>query len=213
MAPVAKTAARGTAEKPKPVLSKVTQAASAFTKAAPVAATQRADADKPAEQAADIRGLTEKLRRGDLASRSDAAVKLAAIGDKQATSALVEALRDPTAELACEAASALGHLKDDAALHALIDVVLNRDGYFHGIVRSAAAQSLGQLKNALAVEALLASVRDQSFETSVSAIYALGKIGDTRAVPALKDATANADGFFLQAAQNAAAEVLATFPT
>ena len=152
--------------------------------------------------------LIEQLRRGDLASRSAAATALGKIIDGQSTTALIEALRDPTAEVACEAATALGVLTERGALHALIDVVVNHDGYFHSTVRTAACESLGRLDDPRGVEALVAAVRDPILETSLAAIHALGKIGDARAFPTMRAIVANSDGFFLPEAQEAAGKIL-----
>ena len=175
-------------------------------------AVQQAEAEKPVAQATAIPELIEQLQRGELASRAEAAIRLGKLGDPQATAVLVEALRDPTAEVAREAAWALGRIPAVDTLQALVDVVLNRDDYFHNIVRTVAVESLANFYHPLAVCTLIASVRDPSFETSLAAIHALGALGDAQAVPALQDAASNADGFFLPAAQLAAVEVLKTFP-
>lgn len=171
--------------------------------------TQTLQVETAVAQGSKIHELVEQLRRGDLASRSAAATKLGQTGDAQATSALAEALRDPTAELACEAAAALGKINDSSALHALIAVVLNSDGYFHSTVRTVAAEGLGNLFDPRAVEALVTAVRDPICETSLAAIRALGKIGDARARPALEATAANFDGFFLPQTVQAARETLA----
>jgi HEAT repeat protein len=177
-------------------------------KAAATAAVQTLRDDIPKPPAADVHEIIEQLRRGDLASRAAAARTLGELGDAHAASALAEALRDPTAELACEAAAALGKLTDLSALHALIAVVLNSDGYFHSTVRTAAATSLGNLLDPRAIEALAAAICDPICETSLAAIDALGKIGDPRVRPALEAAISNVDGFFLQQVQQAAADAI-----
>lgn len=193
-----------TAKKP---VAAVQKKAVVVARPAPVQVVQQA---APVAPAVDVQPLVEQLRRGDLASRSQAATKLAALGDPQAVSALREALRDPTAEVAREAAVALGVLKDKSAVHALVDVVLNRDGYYHSLVRAAAAESLGLIQDGVAVEALIAAVRDPVLEPSLAAIHALGRIADARAKPALEAVAANSDGFFLPQTQQAAAGVLPT---
>ena len=197
-------------EKNKKTTRKRKTTVEAPAKPAPAAGpvTQSLQSESPAAAAAKIQELIEQLRRGDLATRSAAAKKLAQLGDRQATSALTEALRDPTAEVAREAAGALGLLNDSASLHALIDVVMNRDGYFHSLVRTAAAESLGQMKNQSAVDALVAAIRDPICETSIAAIRALGKLGAAGAATALQAVAKNADGYFLPQTQQAAVEVL-----
>jgi HEAT repeat protein len=176
--------------------------------AAEPAAVQTLQVETPKAPTESVHDLVEQLRRGDLASRSAAAARLGDLGDPQACSALAEALRDPTAELACEAAAALGRSTEASALHALIAVVLNSDGYFHSTVRTAAADSLGRLLDPRSVEALVAAVYDPVGETSLAAVTALGKIGDPYARPALETAASNVSGFFLPQVQQAAAEAL-----
>lgn len=171
---------------------------------------QAFQAETPKTPAPGVHDIIEQLRRGDLASRSGAAVKLGELGDSHAASALAEALRDPTAEVACEAAAALGRLSDSSALHALIAVVLNSDGYFHSTVRTAAVASLAGLVDPRSVEALVAAIHDPIGETSLAAIGALGRIGDPRARPALEAASWNANGFFLPQVQEAATQALAS---
>jgi len=52
----------------------------------------------------------------------------------------------------------------------------------HWVVRGSAAEALGQLVDARAVEALTALVQDESWYVRMSAAEALGQLGDTRAV-------------------------------
>lgn len=200
-----KPASKPAAKTAKPAAPKKKAAA----EAAPVQTLQVEAAPAPTGHVHD---LLDQLRRGDLASRSAAATALGQLGDSQACSALAEALRDPTAEVACEAASALGRITDPSGLHALIAVVLNSDGYFHSTVRTAAATSLGDLADPRSVEALLSAIHDPVGETSLAAVAALGKIGDSRARPALEMAVANFDGFYLPQVQQAAADALARIP-
>lgn len=124
---------------------------------------------------------------------------------------LIKQLRDPVAEVARDAALALGELHDASAVDALCAVVVNRDNYFHSVVRSAAAGSLGKLKNGRALDALLTGLRDPIAEASQSAIRALGDLGDERAVAPLIAVLQNQDGYFLPAVRQAAQETLATF--
>jgi HEAT repeat protein len=52
-------------------------------------------------------------------------------------------------------------------------------------VRSNAAEALGKLGDARAVEPLIASLKDQEAPVQVEAAVALGKLGDMRAVQPL----------------------------
>ncbi len=126
---------------------------------------------------------------------------------------LIKQLRDPVAEVARDAALALGELKDTAAVDVLGAVVVNRENYFHSVVRSAAAESLGKLKERRALDALLTGIRDPIAEASQSAIRALGELGDDRAIAPLMAVVQNQDSYFLPTVRQAARESLARFTT
>lgn len=100
------------------------------------------------------------------------------------TAALVNSLRDTSADVASEAAAALGATGDHSAVKPLSDVIANADGYYHPVVRAAAATSLGKLGDTKAVPALIAGIRDEMAEASAESIRALAAIGDARAVAA-----------------------------
>lgn len=124
---------------------------------------------------------------------------------------LIKQLRDPVAEVARDAALALGELNDPSAVEVLGAVVVNRENYFHSVVRAAAAESLGKLKDRRALDALLTGLRDPIAEASQSAIRALGDLGDERAVAPLITVVQNHDGYFLPAVRQVARETLARF--
>jgi HEAT repeat protein len=150
----------------------------------------------------------EQLRTGDWAARSVAAVELGKLGDRQATSALSAALRDSAAEVAQSAAVALGVLRDVSAMEALAVVVQNSDGYFHSIVRIAAADALAKLQDRRAVVGLIAGVRDQIAEVSQASIKALGTLGDGRAIDSLVAVVRNDHNYFLPVVRQSAVEAL-----
>jgi HEAT repeat protein len=150
----------------------------------------------------------EQLRTGDWSVRSAAALELGKLGDRQATSALSAALRDPSAEVAKSAAVALGALHDVSAVEALAAVVLNGDGYFHSTVRVAAAEALAALRDRRAVVALIAGVRDQIAEVSQASIEALGTLGDERAIDSLVVAVRNDHNYFLAFVRQSAVQAL-----
>jgi HEAT repeat protein len=134
-----------------------------------------------------------------------------AAAPKAQTASLVADLRNSDADAARDAATALGALGDASAVEPLIDALVNADGYFHAVVRAAAAASLGQLGDVRAVPALEVAVRDTIAEPSTEAIRALGAIGDVRGVDALVQVTRNEDGFFLSVARLAATRALGSF--
>ena len=65
--------------------------------------------------------------------------------------ALIAALRNSDADIARDAATALGTLGEASAVEPLIQVLGNLDGYYHSVVCSAAAASLGRLGDRRAV--------------------------------------------------------------
>ena len=135
--------------------------------------------------------------------------KIEAGRDRSAIVALIARLRDPEADNARDAAITLGSLPADAAaVDALIAVLRNTDHYFHPVVRTAAAQSLGKIGDRRAVDALIAATRDPMAEASEEAVKALGLLGDTRALAALNLAITNADSFYLEMVRKAAAEAI-----
>jgi HEAT repeat protein len=117
-------------------------------------------------------------------------------------------LRHSDADAARDAATSLGALGDANAVEPLIQVLSNRDGYYHAVVRAAAAVSLGQLGDGRAVEPLINAIQDSLAEPSAEAIRALGAIGDSRAVNPLIDVIRNPNGFFSPTARRAAVGAL-----
>lgn len=122
---------------------------------------------------------------------------------------LLAALRGSDADAARDAAAALGAAGNASAVESLIEVLNNRDGYFHSVVRAAAASSLAQLRDVRAVEPLLNAIHDPMAETSAEAVRALATLGDRRAVAPLIEVLRNSDGFFLSIVRRAAVFALA----
>lgn len=126
-----------------------------------------------------------------------------------ASVALITALRDSDADIASDAAAALGTLGDKSAVEPLIEVIYNANGYFHSVVRAATACSLGQLKDVRAIDSLLFAIDDTMAEASAEAVRALATIGDRRVVGVLIDVIRNRTGFYLQIVRLAATVALA----
>ena len=150
----------------------------------------------------------EQLHAADWTFRAAAATELGKIGGPQAINALCVALRDSAAEVAREAAIALGVADYTSAVSSLAAVVLNADGYYDGTVRTAAADTLAKLQDRRAVEALLACVRDRIAEVSQAAIRALGFLGDERAIDSLVGVVRNQNNYYLSSVRETAVEAL-----
>lgn len=121
----------------------------------------------------------------------------------EATS-LIGQLRDGNADVARDAAASLAFQADSAAVTSLIEVLANVDGYYHTIVRVAAAASLGRVGQSQAFEALVTATVDPIVEVSIAAINALGALGDVRATDPLLSIIRNESGYFLPDARRAA---------
>ncbi len=119
--------------------------------------------------------------------RAEAAEFLGEIGDPGAAKALVAAIDvSGTAERPAEVneanrkiAAALGALRAQEAVPALIGLTRSRDGF----TQVAAVDALGDIGDPAAVEPLVTLARDDNAEpfASKKALLALGKIGDPRA--------------------------------
>lgn len=148
--------------------------------------------------------LLEELAAPVAARRAAAATALGRTADVAALPALIAALADSDADVARDAATSLGLLGSTAAVEKLIEVLDDRDGYFHSVVRVAAIQSLGQLRDVRAVEPLLNAIKDPIAEASAEAIRALATSPDPRTLPALLEVVRNEHGFFLNTTRRAA---------
>lgn len=145
-----------------------------------------------------------ELNSASAERRADAATAMGKSNDLTAVEPLLAALRDLDADVARDAATALGRLGGTSAVEPLIEVITNANGYFHSVVRSAAAASLGQLNDQRAVPALLNAVNDPIAEPSSEAIRALANLRDERAVSALIEVVRNRNGFFVNSVRRAA---------
>lgn len=128
-----------------------------------------------------------------------------------AVAATVLNLRNSNADNARDAAIELGQMGDRSAVLPLIETLANVDGYFHSVVRAAAAASLGQLKDCRALQPLLVAITDPIAEVSIESIRALASLGDSEAIDALVDVVRNRTGYFLPVARRAAIVALGQF--
>jgi HEAT repeat protein len=124
---------------------------------------------------------------------------------------LIGSLRNADADVASEAAASLGSHRFDEVVDALSAAVMNAEGYFHPVVRAAAAGSLGRLNDRRALPALLAGVRDPMAEASAESVRALAAIADPAALETLAAVVENADGFYLPVVRLAAVKAMSRF--
>jgi len=141
--------------------------------------------------------------------RVTAAETVGTVCNRAAVASAILALRGADADLARDGALKLGALGDAAAVEPLIEALNNANGYYHCVVRAAAAWSLAQLGDARAFEPLCKAARDEMAEASAEAVRGLAAMGDRRAVVELIDIVRNPTGYFLSTVRLAAVSGLA----
>ena len=149
-----------------------------------------------AEKAAAVKRLHESLKSEEVEIRRRAALTLGKLGDKSGVPAMVEALATATGHDRDNVVVALRILKDGRAIPALTKALKDPSPY----VRSIAVAALGELKATKAFGEIVALTKDKGdkaaekkdgalncfpISPASSACYALGALGDPRAVPVL----------------------------
>ncbi len=118
--------------------------------------------------------------------REACAESLGKIGDRTTIPVLISLLRDKDPQVKIEASLALGKLKVVEAVPYLCDNLSAKSGG----VRWAAVRTLGAIKEAKSAVIPLISLLDEEKESNIRdwAAWALGEIGDTRAIKPLVNA-------------------------
>jgi HEAT repeat protein len=119
---------------------------------------------------------------------------LGQIKDKQATVEMVRYLKDPDPYVRMYTAKALGHLGDMRATPGLLVALADSQDF----VRREAAAALGEIGDWRATQPLIALINDPL--AGISAIRALGQIGDRQAVDGLVKALSMKDNLAATAA-------------
>lgn len=119
------------------------------------------------------------------ALRIVATIALSKIGHKASVPYLIKAaLTDKNYIVQLRAMDALRYLEDSRSIEPLMALATNKK--VHVKVRTTACEVLGQFKVREAVSLLIDLLADQSEEVRFYAAFALGLIGDKKAVPRLK---------------------------
>jgi HEAT repeat protein len=149
-----------------------------------------------ADQAAAIRRLTDSLKSDVVEIRRRAALTLDKLGDKSGVPTMIEALTTATGRDRDSVVVALRILKDKRAIPALRKVLQDKSPYVRGI----AVAALGELKAKEAYDEIVALTKDKGTRPdekvagrlnclpnspAILACYALGALGERRAVPVL----------------------------
>jgi HEAT repeat protein len=134
---------------------------------------------KKMEARRDIKGLVKALKHKDLNVRLASVIALGKLGDVQGVEPLITVLKEGNVYMSFAAAEALGKLGDARAVEPLINALV-RVGY----MPKAAEEALVNL-GSLAVEPLIASLKDRRAGVPSAGAEVLGMLGDARAVEPL----------------------------
>lgn len=156
------------------------------------------------DKAAAIGRLHESLKSQDAEIRRRAALTLGHLGDKSGVPTMIEGLTKATGRDRDNLVVALRILKDDRAIPALREALKDKSPYVRGIALAA----LGEVKATKAYDDIVALTNDKeengggknagtlncfrSYPADM-ACYALGALGDKRAVPVLIERLADKD--------------------
>jgi HEAT repeat protein len=125
--------------------------------------------------------------------RTSAAQSLALIGDSEEVDALVDALEhDEASDVRKSSAHALGLIGDSRAVSAVSRTLV--DDREEPEVRGMAAEALGDLGDRSAVKPLVSALSDPAVEVRFWSAFALGRLGDPAASPALRRLAESDDG-------------------
>ena len=138
--------------------------------------------------------LTKCLQHADLRVRKEAIRSLAQLGGNEAEIAILGILRSTDTELYPQAIASLGGMKSRRSLSDLMKIVFSRDMFLKSLALKTDAlaaialigdhQVTPHLITLLDERYLLAAARGRQLKTAV--IACLGKLGDSRALPALE---------------------------
>jgi hypothetical protein len=161
--------------------------------------------------ATELPELLALLQARDYQTRTKAAQALANHREPEATSALAEALRDRSVEVAVAAATSLSVAGGEGATSTLLAVLDNTEYFYHPLVRAGAVHGLGSLLPRGERAPLVRALRDLDAEVSIAAIAAFSN-GGPEGAPALLAVVENADGFYLPITRLAAARGMERLP-
>lgn len=143
----------------------------------------------------------DMLKSAEASVRATGAWALGFVGNPMTLPQLLEALKDPIADVRARATEALAAFAsdDETALAKLYEAIEDEAG----VVRAAAAKALGYVGGPDAVPVLMKVIGDGEALVREWAAFALGLIADTRAKPVLRDACDDEDDDVREAAEEA----------
>lgn len=131
-----------------------------------------------------IASLYEHSKHDDPRIRRYLSMVLGNLGDRRATTRLVDGLQhDTEVENRLYALMALGELRDPAALPAIEQAARDQEKD----IRKSAYYAMGEIGDARAVPALVAGLDDEVPDVRWNAAISLSRFHDRRAIPALRE--------------------------
>lgn len=115
--------------------------------------------------------------------RAAAVASLRALRDERSAPMLREALNDENSAVRLQAVTALGSIKDAAAVEKLSQIVENR--LENDVIRAASVTALGNIRDKSTEDLLIRAIGNRIGNISNNAMIALGKLESIKAVPQL----------------------------
>jgi HEAT repeat protein len=132
-----------------------------------------------------VKALLTGFEDQEISLQWEAAKSLASLSSKRAVKPLIKSLLEAHAtEKRSAAAYALGWLQDSRAVDPLVQVL--NSTHEDPRVRGLAAEALAQFKAPRIVDNLIKALKDKAPEVRFWSAYALGQIGNRRALPELE---------------------------
>lgn len=147
------------------------------------------------------------LKSADPTVRQSCAEALGRIGAVESAGHLVDALKDESKWVRRAAARALGHVGNEGAFLPLCERLV--DGNEAAFVRRSAAYALGALRASPALSYLVRAIDDPDPQVRLNAAWALGRIENRDALPALRRLAEDdaLDGMVAEAARRAVSNI------
>ncbi len=154
----------------------------------------------------DLDASLENLRSDDVKIRLEAVKSLAGSKDEKATRALLEALADPEPEVRLKAIDIVGEMRASEATSPLVQILFLLES--PGWLQQRALVSLGKIGDPRATRAITDFVQRSTDKDAIgTALFALGEIGDDKAIPELKVTQKSADPTLHRIATDAIAKI------
>ena len=144
---------------------------------------KRGEAKTQPNLVVDVVSVYRSAKEDDPRVRQYLSIVLGKLGDRRATPALLEAVRDPNVETRIYAILGLGMLRDPAAVPHLLEAANDSDKD----VRKSAIGALGELGDPRALPVLRRALQDPTADVRYNAAIALARMNDREAAGVLRE--------------------------